>query len=69
MEFISGELIAYDLASKLCELNDWALDSDNHAIAEIQYRESIERGLSEGQITPYYSGPQKTDSSIRWCLS
>ena len=53
MEFISGELIAYDLASKLCELNDWALDSDNHAIAEIQYRESIERGLSEGQITPY----------------
>ena len=53
IKYFSGELIAYELASQLCKLNDWPLDSDNHTIAEIHYRENIERGLDAGKITPF----------------
>ncbi len=54
-KYISGELIAYHLAVKLCELNGWPSDynSDQRTTAEIQYRESIERGIAAGRIKPY----------------
>ncbi len=50
---ISGEIIAYQLADKLCELNGWASRSGQHNIAEIRFRECIERGIAAGKITPH----------------
>ncbi len=53
MKLISGEFLAHQLASKLCELNGWADNSDEHTLAQIHYRESLERGISEGILMPY----------------
>lgn len=53
MKFISGEIIAYQLADKLCELNGWASRSGQHNIAEIRFRECIERGIAAGKVTAY----------------
>lgn len=51
--YTSGEIIAYQLASKLCKENQWGDNSDKHRIAEIHYIESIKRGIDAGRITPY----------------
>lgn len=55
MKYISGEIIAHQLAVKLCELNGWPADynSDHRTIAEIRFRESIERGIAAGKIKPH----------------
>ncbi|MHB1174048.1 MAG: hypothetical protein ACYCZJ_02845 [Sulfuriferula sp.] len=53
MKFISGEIIAHQLADKLCELNGWASRSGQHNIAEIRFRECIERGIAAEKITAY----------------
>lgn len=55
MKYIRGEIIAHQLAVKLCELNGWPADynSDHRTIAEIRFRESMERGIAAGKIKPH----------------